>query len=163
MKKLFIISSFAISAILFGCGGGDQTSTENQTTQEEPKSMDQSNPETYDPKRGEGLHTAENTKIADKLDPEMAATGEKLAAVKCFSCHKITSEKLVGPGWKDVTVRHTPEWIMNFISNPDPMINKDPALQSLLEICLVRMPNQSLSDNDARQILEFQRKNDGIK
>jgi len=25
------------------------------------------------------------------------------------------------------------------------------------------MPNQSLSDNDARQLLEFMRKNDGVK
>jgi hypothetical protein len=30
-----------------------------------------------------------------------------------------------------------------------------------LEICLVKMPNQSLAENDARSILEFMRKNDG--
>ncbi len=44
---------------------------------------------------------------------------------------------------------------MNFITNPDPMIDKDPKLQAQLELCLVRMPNQSLSDDDARNILEF--------
>jgi hypothetical protein len=27
----------------------------------------------------------------------------------------------------------------------------------------VRMPNQNLSDTDAREILEFMRKNDGVK
>jgi hypothetical protein len=27
----------------------------------------------------------------------------------------------------------------------------------------VRMPNQSLADNDARELLEFMRKNDGVK
>jgi hypothetical protein len=52
---------------------------------------------------------------------------------------------------------------MNFITNPDPMIDKDPKLQAQLELCLLRMPNQSLSDADARNILEFMRKNDGVK
>jgi len=52
---------------------------------------------------------------------------------------------------------------MNFITNPDPMIDKDPELQAQLELCLVRMPNQSLSDADARSLLEFMRKNDGVK
>jgi hypothetical protein len=49
---------------------------------------------------------------------------------------------------------------MNFISNPDPMIEKDPAVQAQLELCLVRMPNQGLSDDEARNILEFMRNND---
>jgi hypothetical protein len=32
-----------------------------------------------------------------------------------------------------------------------------------LEICMVRMPNQNLSDEDTRAILEFMRQNDGVK
>jgi hypothetical protein len=43
------------------------------------------------------------------------------------------------------------------------MIDKDPKAQAMLEICMVRMPNQNLSDDDARSILEFMRKNDGVK
>ncbi len=160
MQKLTIIAILAVTAFLAACGGRDQRASEGDTvTKEETKTKEDPS---YDPKRGEGKYTAENMKIKDKLDLTMAAAGEKIANVKCFSCHKITSEKLVGPGWKDVTKRRTPEWIMNFITNPDPMINKDPEAQAMLEICLVRMPNQSLSDADARQILEFQRKNDGV-
>jgi cytochrome c551/c552 len=97
------------------------------------------------------------------VDQTLATEGEKVAGVKCTSCHKPTDEKLVGPGWKGVTSRHKPEWIMNFITNPDPMINKDPKVQAMLELCLVRMPNQSLSDTEARNILEYMRKNDGVK
>ena len=52
---------------------------------------------------------------------------------------------------------------MNFITNTDEMINKDPAAQAQLEICLVRMPNQNLSDDDARHLFEFMRRNDGVK
>ena len=93
----------------------------------------------------------------------MAASGKKVAEVKCASCHKPTEEKLVGPGWKGVTQKQTPEWIMNFISNPDPMIDVDPELQKQLELCLVRMPNQSLNDTEAREILEYMREIDGAK
>src|SRR5690554_1938555 len=81
----------------------------------------------------------------------------------CLSCHKLNDERLVGPGWAGVTERRTPEWIMNFITNPDPMIDKDPELQAQLEVCLVRMPNQNISDDEARQILEFMRKVDGVE
>jgi hypothetical protein len=52
---------------------------------------------------------------------------------------------------------------MNFITNTDVMIDKDPEMQALLELCLVRMPNQNLSDQDARNLLEYMRKNDGVK
>ena len=88
---------------------------------------------------------------------------EVIQSVKCSSCHKLTDEKLVGPGWKGVTTRRTGEWIMNFITNPDPMIDKDPEVQAQLEICLVRMPNQNLTDDEARHILEFMRQNDSGK
>jgi len=159
MKKFIIITTLGISAFLLGCGGNSQSSN---SSQEQPKSMVQDNNPSYDPKRGEGKFNAENLKISDKLDPALAAAGEKIAAVKCFSCHKLTAEKLVGPGWKDVTKRRSPEWIMNFITNPNPMLDKDPEAQAMLEICLVRMPNQNLTDEEARQVLEFQRKNDGV-
>lgn len=164
MKKLIIITSVALSAMLISCGGEEKKSVESQpvTTQEEPKSM-LAEPEKYDPKRGEGKWTAESLALTDKLDEAKAKTGEDISGVKCGSCHKYTDEKLVGPGWKDVTKRRTGEWIMNFITNPDPMLDKDPEAQAMLELCLVRMPNQSLSDDEARQILEFMRKNDGLK
>lgn len=93
----------------------------------------------------------------------MAAEGKKVYEVKCAACHKLTNEKLVGPGWTGVTKRFSPEWLMNFITNPDAMIDKDPELQAQLEICLVRMPNQNLSDEEARNVLEFMRQNDGVK
>jgi cytochrome c551/c552 len=83
--------------------------------------------------------------------------------LKCASCHKLTDEKLVGPGWKGVTDRRTPEWIMNFVTNTEEMLEKNTEAKNLYEVCLVKMPNQNLSDDDARAVLEFQRNNDGKK
>ena len=164
MKK---ITSFlfiaALVAGVYSCGDAGKTeSSETTTTVEEPKD-NTSTPETYDPKRGEGKYNAGNVAIGASLDKEMATYGEAVSGTKCLSCHKLTDEKLVGPGWKGIMVRRTPEWIMNFITNPDPMIDKDPELQAMLELCLVRMPNQNLADTEARSILEYMRKIDGVK
>lgn len=161
MKTLTVLASLMIAAIFSSCGGEDKPKTE--TAAQEPAQSMVKDPETYDPKRGEGKYTAETLALSDKLDETKAKLGEDASGVKCTSCHKTTDEKLVGPGWKDVTKRRTGEWIMNFITNPDPMIDKDPEAQAMLELCLVRMPNQSLTDDDARAILEFMRKNDGLK
>ena len=161
MKTPKILLTTVVALMLWSCGGGEKAS-EEQNSVEAPKSM-VSDPESYDPKRGEGKWTSENINLGATLDAAMATEGEKISGVKCTSCHKMTEEKLVGPGWKGATLKRTPEWIMNFITNPDPMIDKDPEVQAMLELCLVRMPNQNLSDTDARNILEYMRKIDGVK
>ncbi|HPI10271.1 MAG TPA: c-type cytochrome [Catalimonadaceae bacterium] len=170
-----IIVSISLVTLAIACGSGsnngagvaeqtptDQTALSTDQTGGNETAANTENP-SYDPKRGEGKWTTENVKADSPLDNAIAASGEKVAGVKCFSCHKATDEKLVGPGWKGVTTRRKPEWIMNFITNPDPMIDKDPEVQAQLELCLVRMPNQGLEDKDARDILEFMRKNDMSK
>lgn len=150
------------ASIIYSCGG-NSTPVKDAGNPAEPQKENAAGPQSYDPNRGEGKFNADNVKIGAGIDAAMAGTGEKIAGTKCTSCHKTTNEKLVGPGWKGVTSRHTPFWIMNFITNPDPMIDKDPAVQAQLELCLVRMPNQGLNDEDARNIVEFMRKNDGVK
>jgi mono/diheme cytochrome c family protein len=161
MKKriaISVITSFGI--FMSACGGGQSAGSAPAAATVTPAPA-VANPDQYDPKRGEGKF--KDITVGDKLDEAIAATGKKVFDVKCSACHKLTEEKLVGPGWKGVTSRRQPAWIMNFITNTDEMINKDPAAQALLELCLVRMPNQSLSDEDARGALEYMRKNDGVK
>ena len=46
---------------------------------------------------------------------------------------------------------------MNMITNVDMMLEKDPEAQKLLEQCMVRMPNQNITKDEARQIIEFMR------
>lgn len=110
-----------------------------------------------------GIGRFNNVVLATPLDAEMIAKGKTIYDTKCNACHKLTSEKLVGPGWKGVTSRHSPEWIMNFITNTEVMLDKDLTAQAEVVSCLVRMPNQDLTDDQARQILEFQRDNDLAK
>ena len=163
MKKLISLCTvFAMIAVLSACGGSDQNKqNENASDATVAETATANGNPSYDPNRGEGKFTT--VEVGEKLDVALAADGKKAFDIKCSSCHKLTEEKLVGPGWKDVTKRRQAPWIMNFITNTDEMLNKDPAAQAQLEICLVRMPNQSLSDADARALLEFMRENDGVK
>ena len=160
MKRLAII--LFLGTFITACGGGgtENSSPASETPTAEASKTENGNP-SYDPQRGEGKF--KDVVISEKLDGAMVAEGEKVYGVKCSSCHKLTSEKLVGPGWLGVTDRHAAPWIMNFVTNTDAMIDKDPKAQAQLEICLVRMPNQNLTDDDARHLYEFMRKNDGIK
>jgi len=160
MNKILLLS--VICFILASCGGNTSEKGTNPYTQggDETKKEASGNP-SYDPQRGEGKFT--KVEIPPTLNKEMAEHGKKAFEVKCNSCHKVTGERLVGPGWEGVTKRHTAEWIMNFETNTDAMITKDPKAQAMLELCMVRMPNQNLSDEDARALYEFMRQIDGVK
>jgi mono/diheme cytochrome c family protein len=147
-KKHLVIGVFTASIFFFGCGG----STQNNQTATEPVKEAPS-------EKGVGKFTS--VELTHPLDETMIAKGQTIYNVKCAACHKLTAEKLVGPGWKGVTDRRQPEWIMNFVTNTDEMLNKDANAQALLEVCMVRMPNQNLKDDEARDIVEFMRKNDG--
>ena len=166
MKKI-IITTFTC-LMLFACSqNNDQLSQSNKDVSavEEPNTekiqTPGGDPAAYDPNRGSGKFT--HIDLGTTLNASMAGNGEKLYTAKCSGCHKVTNEKLVGPGWKDVTTRYKPEWIMNFMTNTNEMLDKDPKAKEQLEICLVRMPDQTLKDDEARHLLEFMRKNDGAK
>jgi cytochrome c2 len=158
MKKIAIL--LFLGACLAACGGSSEKNTATSETSSTAPKTENGNP-SYDPERGEGKFT--NVPVAATVDQAMADAGGKIYSVKCNACHKLTSEKLVGPGWLGVTDRHAAPWIMNFVTNTDAMLNKDPKAQAQLEICLVRMPNQNVADDEARNIYEFMRRNDGVK
>jgi len=106
---------------------------------------------------------ASDIHLTNPLNAQWVSEGKNIYDLKCQPCHKLTDEKLVGPGWKGVTGRRKPEWILNMITNVEIMLDKDPQAQKLLEECIVRMPNQNLNLEEARKVLEFQRSNDGEK
>ncbi len=143
--------------LLYACTSseGQQASNEISAAEEAPAAA--VDPEAASGSKGVGKFTS--VKL-EAIDAGMAGKGEMVFTSKCGACHKTTGEKLVGPGLKNVTVRRTPEWIMNMITNPEEMTRKDPVAQALLEKHLVQMTFQNVTDEETRQILEFFRKND---
>jgi len=159
MKKLFylaIAASFVIACTNSSTNEESTDTTGNDIVQTETQQ------EEYDELVGKGKYNADNFSVSATVDPELASKGDAIYGAKCQSCHKTTDERLVGPGFKGVTERRTPVWIMNFLTNTDEMIDVDPAMQDELEICMVRMPDQALAEADAHAMVEFFRKNDGL-
>jgi cytochrome c2 len=53
------------------------------------------------------------------------AAGEKLFKINCASCHKVTDQKLVGPGLKGVADRvpkPAEEWLIKWIKNSQALV-----------------------------------------
>jgi mono/diheme cytochrome c family protein len=147
---IVLSSTYLISA----CGGGVDKDAKQLDVQE----LTRNQPETH----GTELKESDIT-LSTPLDAAMVTGGKSIYELKCMSCHRLNEEKLVGPGWKDVTKKRQPLWIMNMITNVDMMLDNDPEAQKLLEQCMVRMPNQNMSKEDSRKVLEFMRSNDGEK
>ena len=155
MKKISILFAlFTLTALWLSCGGGAKDREKAQPIDLAKVAEQQTE-----------VHGTEikEVKLTNPLDAAMLKEGKGIYELKCGACHKLTDEKLVGPGWKDVTKRRQPVWIMNMITNVDMMLDKDPEAQKMLELCLVRMPNQNVTEAQARQIVEFMRQNDGEK
>jgi cytochrome c len=112
---------------------------------------------------GKGVGQIKEVTLNTPLEQERIGRGKAIYEMKCSACHKLDDQRVVGPGWKGVTERRKPEWIMNMVLNVDVMLEQDAEAQKLLELCLTRMPNQNLSVGDTRDILEFMRENDGVK
>jgi len=157
MKTLkFLTTVILASLFIYACGNNEQSSnsTEKETTEKPKKEV----PETI--KMGKGVGEFTEVEVSDPLNKEWIERGQAIYDMKCSACHKLTDQRVVGPGFEGVTNRRKPEWIMNMITNVDVMLTEDPTAQKLLEECMTRMPNQNIKPDDARKILEFFRKND---
>ena len=151
MKKSFVFILLAL--FVFACS---DNSSKDSSDAPPPKSMVADEP-TADPK---GIGEIKNVALNNPLNAEMIARGQGIYDMKCAACHKLTDQRVVGPGWKGITTKRTPEWIMNMTLNVDVMLEKDPAARELLKECLVRMPNQNLTEENSRDVLEFMFDND---
>lgn len=156
MKK-YAVLLLGLSLLLSACGGNS-----NQTT--ETNSENAANSSSAAPvSDGKGIGEIKSVTLNSPLKADMVARGQAIYDMKCAACHKLDNMRVVGPGWKGITDKRKPEWIMNMITNVEVMLDKDPEAQALLEECLTRMPNQNVSIGDARDILEFMFSNDGKK
>jgi mono/diheme cytochrome c family protein len=151
-RSIYLIPSALAVCFFLACNSSNQSNTNGSTTTATNKDSG---------KVDKGIGQYSKITLTHPLDTAMVATGKGIFDSKCMACHKLTDEKLVGPGWKGITDRRAPEWIMNFITNTNVMLDSDLVAQQLMVTCVTRMPSQNLTAEQARAILEFMRKNDG--
>ncbi len=153
MKKFafFVLIVLVVAACSNGNSeGGEKKLSPSEMAKQAPKADD-----------GKGIGEITEVKLNSPLDQTMVTRGKSIYEMKCAACHKLTDQRVVGPGWKGLTTKRKPEWIMNMTTNVEAMLESDPTARELLKECLVRMPNQNLSIGDARDVLEFIYANDG--
>ena len=155
MKTNSLLTLATCALLMIGCSSKEEAekAAEGSPT---PSELIEGKPETH------GMEI-KSVEITTPLNQEWVTKGRTTYDMKCLPCHKLTGDKLVGPGWLGVTKRRTPVWIMNMVTNVDMMLEKDEEAQKLLEQCLVRMPNQNITADETRQVIEFMRSNDGEK
>ncbi len=129
MKKIFLLLVLVV-LVLANCGG----STEMES---------------------KGIGPVTKVTLADEIDMEMAEVGKVLYQQMCTACHR-ADKNFIGPSPKGILNRRSPEWVMNIILNPEEMIQKDSIAKALfIEFNSVPMANQSLTEEQARQVLEY--------
>jgi mono/diheme cytochrome c family protein len=109
------------------------------------------------------LLQADDVFVTAAINQDWATSGKAVYKAKCQSCHKLTAEKMVGPGWAGITKQRELHWIMNMMLHTDVMLENDPEAKRQLKEYMVRMPDQGLNNEEARQLLEFMRSNDAVQ
>lgn len=86
---------------------------------------------------------------------EQAERGGELFSTKgCIACHA-QGRRLTGPDLAGVSQRRTARWLENQILHPDVMTKEDPISHELMGKYALQMPNQGLTPDEARAVIEF--------
>lgn len=153
LRILLLLAVLSGSLAFTGCGSKEEAEAAAKASPT-PAEIIAQQPKVHGPE-------IKSVEITKPLKQDWVAAGKATYEGKCLPCHKLNADRLVGPGWAGVTKRRQPIWIMNMITNVDMMLATDAEAQKLLEMCLVRMPNMNITTDEARQLLEYMRHNDG--
>ncbi len=97
---------------------------------------------------------------ASPVDEAQAKVGEGLFTTKiCATCHGF-GKKITCPDLKGVTQRRTAKWMESQIRHPDVMSKQDPIARGLLAQYALPMPPQGLTEEQARALIEFLKRQD---
>ncbi|MEP2936112.1 MAG: cytochrome c [Gilvibacter sp.] len=162
MKHLARLSFCLLCSLLVSCGGGEEKKEKEQikigSSKTETKKTEAAVTEKASTKIdlvNKGVGPVSSVDLPDTIDDAMASAGAEVFKTKCTACHKI-GKKFIGPAPNGLLERRTPEWIMNMILDPEGMVKNDPlAKELLIEFNGSPMANQSLTEEEARSILEY--------
>lgn len=149
MKINYLIIGLICSTLIACSGGGES----NPEISNENSASTESVEENVDPMSNKGIGPISSVELGD-IDQAMVTEGEEIFKAKCSACHKV-GKRYIGPDLAGIIERRTPEWTMNMILNPDEMVANDPIAKQLLMEYSSPMANQSLTEEETRNILEY--------
>ena len=161
MKKTLNILMISCITLLISCGGKEEKKKEGfsydkkTTTEKTTKKVEEIPASKRVDLANKGIGPITSITLNAEIDQTMAIHGADVFKKMCTACHRV-DKKFIGPAPTGILERRSPEWVMNMILNPDEMTQKDPLARALLiEFNGSPMANQSLSEEDARAVLEY--------
>lgn len=89
-----------------------------------------------------------------EIDKSLVDKGKIIFDTKCAACHKL-DERYVGPAQRDITKEEVRNIFWNLMLNPEEMYKKHPEAKKMLAEYMTQMPNQNISLDEAKSILEY--------
>jgi len=161
MKKALNILTVLFVTLLISCGGKEEKKKEGfsydkkPTTEKTTAKVEKVPASKKIDLKNKGIGPITTISLDAEVNQTMATHGADVFKKMCTACHR-ADKKFIGPAPKNILDRRSPEWVMNMILNPDEMTQKDPLAKALLiEFNGSPMANQSLSEEDARAVLEY--------
>ena len=152
--KIFytLLLAFIILSISLNIGEAMES---NKTSLIRANSIDSTNVKKVNQKKEIGIGPIKKLKLGS-LDEKLVNEGKSIFNDKCSACHSLDIE-VEGPALRAITKKLRPEYIMNYLLNTTDMQRRDPLMQKLVGEYKVMMPDQQLTRDDARAILEYLR------
>jgi cytochrome c len=155
MTSSLNVFAFFLALSLWGCGEHSPPKKDQVKSQKKTEKSAKQSAGASVNLESKGVGPIKHLPLAVDIDASMATEGEALFKKMCTACHKV-GKKFIGPDVTAVLKRRSPEWVMNMILNPAGMVQEDPVAKKLLmEFNGAPMANQSLSEQEARTILEY--------
>jgi mono/diheme cytochrome c family protein len=164
MKIVLRSIVIVFSLMLVACGGKeekkkegfsvDRAKTSAKTTEAAAVTNEVSASQRID-LDNKGVGPITSVTLSPDIDAVMAKKGEEVYTQMCMACHRV-DKKFIGPAPTGILKRRSPEWVMNMILNPEVMVKEDPLAKELMaEFNGAPMANQGLTEDQARNVLEF--------
>lgn len=147
MKRILTPLLF-LALLMTGCGSGSSDAPQTAEPLAEPSGLTQDQME-----HGIGPIAAFDP---GPLDAALAEQGAEYFKLKCSACHKMEG-RYVGPALGTIVNERAPAYLMNMMLNPAEMIEKHPEAKKKFAEFMTPMPDQNLSEDEARAILEYLR------
>jgi mono/diheme cytochrome c family protein len=146
MKIQVMAGMLVLIAALAGCGSRNDSASAGTASPAASSGTTVATTSAYD----------SGPRAADQpIDEARAEAGEKLFQSKgCSACHTF-GKRMTGPDLDGVTLRRTAVWMENQILHPDVMVKQDPISHQLFAQFALQMPNQGLTADEARSVIEF--------
>lgn len=162
MRTTLKLMTVLFVTLLMSCGGKEEKKDEGFSYQKKTTTQKKETPKIEKipaSKRidlaNKGVGPIKSLTLDATIDDKMAVKGADIYKKMCTACHRV-DKKFIGPAPTGILERRSPEWIMNIILDPEGMVKNDPlAKELLIEFNGSPMANQSLSEEDARAVLEY--------